>query len=148
MTSPLRSASAARFECRLFQMITDELRHLAETVAQWADKFPGLRAIYLFGSRVRGDHRADSDIDLCIVPDGLADSNETASWWTRQNRGFIGGLKSELRAAGVFGRLEVHSAHFEEVTAPIRRGEAECVLTVRKVRCVLLPPGARPGDGS
>jgi predicted nucleotidyltransferase len=31
-----------------------------------------LRAIVLFGSRARGDHRADSDWDLLVIADGLA----------------------------------------------------------------------------
>ncbi len=29
-----------------------------------------LRAVYLFGSHVRGDARADSDVDLCVLADG------------------------------------------------------------------------------
>ena len=29
-----------------------------------------LRAIYLFGSHARGDGRADSDVDLCVLADG------------------------------------------------------------------------------
>jgi predicted nucleotidyltransferase len=28
-----------------------------------------LRAVYLFGSHVRGEARADSDVDLCVVTD-------------------------------------------------------------------------------
>jgi hypothetical protein len=119
---------------------TDELRHLAETLAQWADKTPGLRVVHLFGSRVRGDHQPDSDVDLCIFPNELADDNETTSWWTGQNTSSFGGLKSKLRAAGVHGRLHVHRDPFDEVTAAISRGEAKCVLTVRKVCCLLMPP--------
>ena len=121
-------------------MVTDDLQNLAETVAQWADKFPGLPVVYLFGSRVRGDHRPDSDVDLCIFPDGLADDNETTRWWTRQNNCHFVGLKAKLRAAGVRGRLAVHRDAFDGITAAISQGEAECVLTVRKVRCLLLPP--------
>ena len=123
-------------------MVTDELRTLAEIVAQWADKTPGLRVVYLFGSRVRGDHRPDSDVDLCIFTKDLANDHGTTVWWTGQNDSSFGGLKSKLRARGVRGRLEVHRDPFDEVTAAIDRGEAECVLTVRKVCCMFMPPKA------
>jgi len=43
-------------------MVTVELQGLAETIARWVDPVPGIDAIYLFGSRVRGDHRPDSDV--------------------------------------------------------------------------------------
>ncbi|MDN5870928.1 MAG: nucleotidyltransferase domain-containing protein [Nitrococcus sp.] len=34
---------------------------------------PRLRALYLFGSRARGDHRPDSDLDVAVVLDAFAD---------------------------------------------------------------------------
>src|SRR5439155_4441739 len=41
-----------------------ELEALAETLAEWISPAPGIPAVYLFGSRVRGDHRPDSDVDV------------------------------------------------------------------------------------
>jgi hypothetical protein len=38
----------------------DQLKALAEH----SDAVPGIPAVYLFGSRVRGDHRKDSDVDI------------------------------------------------------------------------------------
>jgi predicted nucleotidyltransferase len=32
--------------------------------ADWIEPAPGAPAVYLFGSRVRGDHRPDSDVDV------------------------------------------------------------------------------------
>ncbi len=32
-----------------------------------------LKAVYLFGSPARGEARPDSDVDLCVVPEGAAD---------------------------------------------------------------------------
>jgi Polymerase beta, Nucleotidyltransferase len=99
VATPIKPAPTNRMTCRAdrqvqsiltaghMPVVTDELRHLAETVAQWADKTPGLRVVHLFGSRVRGDHRPDSDVDLCIFPTELADDNGTASWWTRHTAG-------------------------------------------------------------
>jgi predicted nucleotidyltransferase len=44
-------------------LITDELLNLAETIAQWSDKFFGLKAVHLFGSRVRGNYRPTVIVD-------------------------------------------------------------------------------------
>lgn len=37
-----------------------------------------LQAVYLFGSHARGEGRADSDVDLCIVADGAERQLEAA----------------------------------------------------------------------
>lgn len=42
-----------------------------------------LRTVYLFGSHARGEARADSDVDLCIVADG-ADHQIEATQRLRQ----------------------------------------------------------------
>jgi predicted nucleotidyltransferase len=39
---------------------------LAGVIAQWASEVQNVR-VYLYGSRVRGDHELDSDIDLCVA---------------------------------------------------------------------------------
>jgi predicted nucleotidyltransferase len=41
------------------------LKALAETLARWLEPAGGFVA-YVFGSRVRGDHRPDSDVDVRI----------------------------------------------------------------------------------
>lgn len=40
------------------------------TIREWAARHPEIVAVYLYGSRARGDHRPDSDIDLAIVMGG------------------------------------------------------------------------------
>lgn len=84
-------------------------------------KFPGLRpffqeilpqlphidSIMLYGSRVRGDHREDSDYDILIVTDGrLLFSEEDEERLKRQgfqvNEGYETELRQEIREAPVF----------------------------------------------
>ena len=37
-----------------------------------------LRAVYMFGSHVRGEARPDSDVDLCLVAEGVRQQLEAA----------------------------------------------------------------------
>ena len=45
-----------------------------------------LRAVYLFGSHARGEARADSDVDLCLVADGAEQQRHTAQQLRRAMR--------------------------------------------------------------
>lgn len=45
-----------------------------------------LREVYLFGSHARGEARADSDVDLCIVADGADRQMEAARQWRHAMR--------------------------------------------------------------
>ena len=59
-----------------------EVARLAASIADWCP-YPSIR-IYLFGSRVRGDHRDDSDVDLCIeITDFLDEA--ALDWWGGQD---------------------------------------------------------------
>jgi predicted nucleotidyltransferase len=61
----------------------DELTKLVLTLAKWLEPAGGFKA-YLFGSRVRGDHRSDSDVDVRIfLMDCKPDAAGTV-WWTEQ----------------------------------------------------------------
>jgi predicted nucleotidyltransferase len=44
--------------------MNSELAALAEVIATWLDGAPGVPVVYLFGSRVRGDHGPNSDVDF------------------------------------------------------------------------------------
>ena len=56
--------------CRLSDDVASppSLSELIRVVADWAGGCPGIKRVFLFGSRVRGDHRPDSDLDLAIEP--------------------------------------------------------------------------------
>ena len=49
-------------------MITD-----SDILAAVREALPGVRRVYLFGSRAVGEERPDSDLDLAVVLDGPAD---------------------------------------------------------------------------
>jgi hypothetical protein len=64
---------------------------MVATLADWAH--PHI-TIYLFGSRVRGDHRPDSDVDVVIVED--ESSYELVVWWTRENGNLFADIDAKL----------------------------------------------------
>jgi predicted nucleotidyltransferase len=119
-------------------MVSDELKTLAETVARWVDDVPGISRVYLFGSRVRGDHRSDSDVDLRLFVDDMGNDNETTIWWDRQNESEFAELKGHLP-----GPLGLHRDP-EDFDGDIKRGNP--VLIRRKVWCIATPP--KPGYGA
>ena len=63
-----------------------ELQALASIVTKWVDEVPGVPAVYLFGSRVRGDHRPDSDVDIRVYLRDWVTDSATAIWWLQQNQ--------------------------------------------------------------
>jgi predicted nucleotidyltransferase len=47
-------------------VVDPELARLASVIADWASEVRRAE-VYLYGSRVRGDHEPDSDVDLCFA---------------------------------------------------------------------------------
>lgn len=74
----------------------DELRALAEVVAKWCEPATGLEQVYLFGSRVRGDHRPDSDVDIRIFMEEWRPDRAALEWWNEQNTSDFEELKRQL----------------------------------------------------
>jgi uncharacterized protein len=53
--------------------------HLVPTlsiVAKWAASKHRIRRVWLYGSRVKGTHRTDSDLDVCVQIDPLKTEEE------------------------------------------------------------------------
>lgn len=49
-------------------MNNQELLHKAASVVnKWASQYPEINKVYFFGSRVKGSHRPDSDLDIGIT---------------------------------------------------------------------------------
>jgi hypothetical protein len=52
-----------------------------QEIVAWARRHPEIKAVYLYGSRARGDHRPDSDIDLAVVMNTQpGDTNAYTTW--------------------------------------------------------------------
>lgn len=77
-----------------------ELRKIARVVSTWAHRKPLVKRVFLFGSRVRGDHAPESDIDIAVELDseeftGTDESGGLATWifevqvWRKELRQLI-----------------------------------------------------------
>jgi predicted nucleotidyltransferase len=110
-----------------------ELRALAEVPVDWIAPAPSIPAVYLFGSRVRGDYRPDSDVDVRLEWKALDDVS--VRWWGEQNETDFAALKARLP-----GRLAIHREPQDDADAAIREGAKNPVLTLGCVVCVWTPP--------
>jgi predicted nucleotidyltransferase len=106
------------------------LKALVQVLVDWA---AGKTAtVYLFGSRVRGDHRPDSDVDIAVGLE-FAD-NETHQWWMQNHGNEFECLKSQLRT-----RLHIHDPDDDpEVLRWVKSGQV--VYKKENVVCVRLAP--------
>ena len=111
------------------QIVAQELRDLAAVLADWCTPAPAA-TLFLFGSRVRGDHRPDSDVDIFIQWGKV--TRETAEWWAAQNSEDFASLKAKLP-----GPLKILDNNAPIVPSIMK---AEVVYQDRNVVCVLLPP--------
>lgn len=62
-----------------------QLAEMKTLLSTWAAEKPLVSRLWLFGSRVRGDHRPDSDVDVAIELDmsavkGVDESGGMATW--------------------------------------------------------------------
>ena len=74
--------------------VSPELDHLLSILADLAAPATDVE-IFLFGSRVRGDHQAGSDVDISIKWASLS-NDRTADWWTAQNSDALVGINAKL----------------------------------------------------
>ena len=111
--------------------VSNELKELARLVADWAAPAPSVR-VYLFGSRVRGDHKSTSDVDVCFKWGDQRLVDTDALWWTTNNQEDFAAIKSKL--PGPLKILPKQDLWWEHVVA------AEMVYQDHNVCCVWLPP--------
>ncbi|KLK90758.1 hypothetical protein AA309_23910 [Microvirga vignae] len=116
-----------------------DLEAIAKIIADWLEHVPGVPAVYIFGSRVRGDHRPDSDLDIRLFTyewcgGGLID-DLTSEWWGKQNPVGIAELEKKLHAP-----LHIISEKQDLCDNAIREGAKTLVYVDRKAVCVCTPP--------
>lgn len=113
--------------------MADELRALAETLAKWLEPAGGFKA-YLFGSRVRGDHKPDSDVDVRIILEECKPDAAGMKWWSEQNMTDFAAIKSQLP-----GPLAIHRDTPDDADPHIRAGAKNPVMTIGRLVVVWTP---------
>jgi predicted nucleotidyltransferase len=119
-------------------LIGSDLERLANILAEWATKLP-IKRVYIFGSRVRRNETANSDLDVAIEFDPPPEVDATMWNWNHENDTNFAELK---RALGV--PLSLHCDPEDSAWPAIRAGAKKPVLSIGKVLCVITPPLSAP----
>lgn len=113
-----------------FVSLSDGLVKLTRILADWVEPAPGYD-IYLFGSRVRGDHGPNSDVDV-VIPDPQSLSEADLKWWCDINEDEFGSINTALP-----GPLHI-LPNFDPIADKVRN--AREIYRDRQVRCVWMDP--------
>lgn len=117
------------------QLVTSELIDLARTLADWAALGEPL-IVYLFGSRVRGDHRPDSDVDILVDIEVASIGTEAVHWYDEANESRFTAL--DLVLPGPLNPLDPMD---KQMCQLVRSGKV--IHVDRNVRCILMSPKTR-----
>jgi predicted nucleotidyltransferase len=122
--------------------LPSDLPELVETLADWADKFTVLEKVYLFGSRVSGNHHDKSDVDVYLETadktNNLARLNslteQDMALWDQEHANYFAALNSIL--PGTLHAPENLSPNFirylKNAEPTMVRGKVICVFTLPK----------------
>jgi hypothetical protein len=116
----------------------DELRAIVATVAAWAEGHSSIDRVTLFGSRVRGDNREDSDLDLHFGTDFARYTPNDMADWQQQNADGFASLK---RLFPYCVHIAERVREFGQTMQIIRAGVALPEFRQGKVRCVYTAKG-------
>jgi len=97
------------------QRIRDDLVALAAILADWSAPAPA-STLFLFGSRVRGDHLPNSDVDVSIAWGGISEAD--LDWWSKNNEELFVTIDRLLP-----GKLQILEEN-DPVTHKVRRGRS------------------------
>jgi predicted nucleotidyltransferase len=100
---------------------------IAVRLASWAEGKPAIAEIWLFGSRARGDHRPESDVDLAIWLPG--DKGQALGLYLAKADGWLAelrvatGMKTDLEILGFCDELDeiVHREGVRLWERPVER---------------------------
>lgn len=76
--------------------MTDIESGVADSIARWAEATPKVRRVWVFGSRAKGTHQPDSDIDIAVELEPVADSEETITRWIANSALWRSQLQSRI----------------------------------------------------
>ncbi len=107
----------------------EDLIELATALADWVAPAPSF-TIYLFGSRVRGDHGPNSDVDV-VIDFGKAEAEDLA-WWMLVNDDMFKSINAKLP-----GPLKILENN-DPLSLSVRNARA--VHKERQVICVWMKP--------
>lgn len=124
----------------LVSEIPEGLPNLANILANWAHG----RAVtvYVYGSRVRGDHRPDSDIDVYVELGRAHEDDDTILWWTHQQQTFFADLVPHLPCT--LGKNGHETLDFTDKEMVRRVTSGRPVYSERNVVCIWVAP--KPSD--
>jgi predicted nucleotidyltransferase len=119
-------------------MVGPDLKAIARAVADWVDDVPGVPVVFIFGSRVRGDHHEGSDVDIRLFKYEWADGGPlddvTSEWWDKQNETHCAELEERLGT-----QVYVISDQYDSSDDAIRAAAEIPVYVDRKAVCVWTP---------
>jgi predicted nucleotidyltransferase len=104
------------------------LPEITAIVADWADRYPWVKCVVLFGSRVRGDHRPDSDLDLWTWTEFEDEQPE----WLDDYWSGIPALQERLG-------MVVHPCNASDLDLEPQFHAGQVIHRDRKVRCIVIP---------
>jgi predicted nucleotidyltransferase len=116
-------------------MVRADLKELARTLADWVSPAPNF-IIYLFGSRVRGDQKPTSDVDV-VIQHGKTLTEADMQWWTDINNDLFKTIDAALP-----GKLHILENN-DPVTQLVLSAAACPYYRDRQVVCVQLPSHRR-----
>jgi predicted nucleotidyltransferase len=104
---------------------------IAALIASWADHHPVVKTIYLFGSVVRGEAHAGSDLDLLIEFDDTIGGMVTRGFFEEGDA--LEELKSLVGSRAPW-KVSVHTKPDDQAWNYVRSGKE--MYRVRKVICI------------
>ncbi|MGE0221670.1 MAG: hypothetical protein AB7F35_09170 [Acetobacteraceae bacterium] len=133
-------ASAKRFqrngvEQAFGELPREDLVELARVLADWIASAPSF-TLYLYESRVRGDSRPDSDVDV-VIDCGHHSAPDEMAWWISVNDSLFTSINGRLP-----GPLQLLVDN-----EPLRRAvmQSPVIHRDRQVVCVWTKPKPHPG---
>lgn len=89
-------------------MITETLLPAVQAIQTWAESRPWVSRVWIFGSRLRGTQRIDSDLDVAMEIDPIQPDETSFASWMRLHRSW----KSELEGRTSF-IVDLHQYDFD-----------------------------------